>query len=248
MEIDISFDFTTDSPNFWKDYWTTDPLLGHSSVDPDNKSRTLQLYQKLLYSKPLPNGDTMELAIGSDSYNYLMWKEFRFGSDSIITSFRYVQNKELIQKVANCLSDYKSYFENYIHKSYTIGGEIIFPKMKGGINQTRGCNPFIKDRWDLTLECIRKYYNNETSPLYNVLSNNKDFFDLFITFKGYVDFFYLQDCVNDDYTQVKFWLGNGEFAYYPLPQTVEEYFLWIENELDFVKKRNKRISDAIEKN
>ena len=109
------------------------------------------------------------------SNSFAHWNNFRFGSDSIITSFRYLRNRELIQKVAESLPDYKKYYENYIHKSYTIGGEIIFPKMKGGINQSRGCNPFIKDRWDLTLECIRKYYNNETSPLYNVLSNNKDF-------------------------------------------------------------------------
>lgn len=247
MDIDINFDFTTDTPNFWKDSWKNDSLLWHSNTDPDSKSKTLQRYHQLLYSKSLPNGDTMRLVLG-DETNYLTWKNFRFASDSIITSFRYVRNKELIKKVAESLPNYKNYYENYIHKSYTIGGEIIFPKMKGGINQSRGCNPFIKDRWDLTLECIRKYYNNETSPLYSVLSNNKAFFDLFVTFKGYVDFFYLQDCVNDDYTQVKFWLGNGEFKYYPLPQTVQEYYLWIENELDFVNKRNKRIGDAIGKN
>ena len=246
MDIDINFDFTTDTLNYWKDSWENDSLLWHSNADPDSKSKTLQRYHQLLYSKSLPNGDTMKLVIGNKT-NYLTWNNFRFGSDSIITSFRYVRNRELIQKVAESLPNYKKYYENYIHKSYTIGGEIIFPKMKGGINQSRGCNPFIKDRWDLTLECIRKYYNNETSPLYNVLSNNKDFFNLFVTFKEYVDFFYLQDCVNGDYTQVKFWLGNGEFKYYPLPQTVQEYFLWIENELDFVRKRNKRISDAIEK-
>lgn len=244
MIIDIDFDFTTDSPNYWRDYWAKDSLLGHSSVDPDCKSKTLQLYHKLLYSKPLPNGDTMELVIG-DSYNYLTWKDFRFGSDSIITSFRYVQNKELIQKVADYLPDYKSFFENYIHKSYTIGGEIIFPKMKGGINQARGCNPFIKDRWDLTLECIRKYYNNEESPLTKVMMENKSFFDLFVDFKGYVDFFYLQDCVNDECTRVKFWLGDGKFEYYPLPKNIHEYLTWIENEMEFVRKRNNRISSSI---
>ena len=244
MDIDISFDFTTDTPNYWKDSWLADPLLWHSSSDPDSKSKTLQRYHQILYSKPLPNGDIMKLDIGNGA-DYLIWNNFRFGSDSIITSFRYVRNKELIQRVAESLPDYKKFFEDYIHKSYTIGGEIFFPKMKGGINQSRGCNPFIKDRWDLTLECIRKYYNNETSPLYSVLSNNKEFFDLFVNFKEYVDFFYLQDCVNDDYTQVKFWLGNGEFKYYPLPKTVQEYFLWIENELDFVMKRNKRISENI---
>ena len=244
MVIDVNFDFTTDSPNYWKGYWANDSLLGHSNTDPDSRSATLQLYHKFLYSKPLPNGDTMELSIGMGA-NYLTWKDFRFGSDSIIASFRYERNRELIQAVANSMPDYKSFIENYVHKSYTIGGEIIFPKMIGGINQSRGCNPFIKDRWDLTLECIRKYYNNEESPLYEVLQKNKPFFDLFVNFKGYVEFFYLQDCVTNDYSHVKFWLGNGRFEYYPMPKTVEEYIDWIDKELEFVESRNRRIQRDI---
>lgn len=52
----------------------------------------------------------------------------------------------------------------------------------------------ISDRWDLTLECIRRYYNGEDSPLYNVFLNDKAFFDLFVDFKGYVDFFPASGC------------------------------------------------------
>ena len=33
---------------------------------------------------------------------------------------------------------------------------------------------------------------------------------------------------------------------YPLPCTVEEYLLWIDSNLQFVEKRNKRIKDYIE--
>ena len=40
-EIDVTFDFTTDTPNYWLNY----------EVDPDNASPTLQRYQKLLWSK-----------------------------------------------------------------------------------------------------------------------------------------------------------------------------------------------------
>ncbi|MGN1096255.1 MAG: DUF6994 family protein [Christensenellales bacterium] len=141
--------------------------------------------------------------------------------------------------------DYKKFIEDYTRKSYTIGGAIIFPKMKGSINQMRGCNSHIRDRFDLTLECIRKYYNNEESPLYETLLRNKDFFDLFVEFKGYVDFFYLQDLVSEDYSTVKFWIGNGNFETNPFPKTVEEYMLWIDRQLDFVKKRNDRISSSL---
>ena len=188
LAIDVNFDFTTDTPKYWNGYWEKDDLLGSPNGDPDNASKTMQLYHKLLYSKPLPNGEIMDLQVGKGA-NYLTWNDFRFGSDSIIVSFRYSRYRYMIEQVATLLPDYYSYMENYVHKSYTLGGEVIFPKKQGGINQSRGCNPFIKDRWDLTLECIRKFYVNEESPLYNILLQNKDFFDLFVNFKGYVDFF-----------------------------------------------------------
>ena len=240
--FDVSFDFTNDTPGFWKGYW--DHEMGKSFCDPDALSPTLKQYHKILWSKQLPNGDYMELQNGTGS-QYLTWKGFCFGSDSITASFRYEQYKQMIKDVMLFVGDYKRFFEYYTRSSYTIGGEIIFPKRKGSINQSRGCNAYIKDRFDLTLECIRKYYNNEYSPLYKTLLNNKDFFDLFVDFRGYVDFFYLQDMVSSDYSSVRFWLGDGEFRTFPLPQDVEEYLLWMNNQLDFVRERNARINKAI---
>ena len=56
------------------------------------------------------------------------------------------------------LPDFDKFYEEYLRKSYTIGGEIIFPKYPKSINVERGrYNGIIKDRFDLTLECIRKY-------------------------------------------------------------------------------------------
>ena len=243
IDIDVTFDFTADTPRYWHEFWEKDPLLGVPNGDPDSASKTMQLYHKLLYSKFLPNGKLLNLQIGKGA-NYLIWNDFRFVSVSIIVSFRYSRYRNMIEQVAKLLTDYHSYIENYIHNSYTLGGEIIFPKKQGGINQSRGCNPFIKDRWDLTLECIRRFYLNEKSPLYNTLLQNKDFFDLFVNFEGYVDFFYLQDCITDNY-KVKFWLGNGDFEYYPLPKTTDEYLSWIEKELEFVEHRNNRIQADI---
>mgnify|MGYP001630366251 CR=1 FL=1 len=242
-KIDISFDFTTDTPNYWTGFWERNNGLGACGNDPDVWSKTLQTYHKLLWSKKLPNGEYMELSTGTGP-KYLTWKDFRFGSDSITASFRYNKYKKMIEQVEQALPDYKSYMENFLHRSYTIGGAIIFPKRMGGINQSRGCNPFIKDRWDLTLECIRRYYLGEESPLSDVLKKDRDFFDLFVDFKGYIDFFYLQDCVSSDYSEVKIWLGDSKFTYYPLPNTVDSYLLWIRNNLEFVEKRNQRIQIA----
>lgn len=238
--IDVNFDFTTDSPRYWDNFWKDEILGGGGYCDPDAKSKTLQKYHQILWSRELPCGKTMQLNIGSGK-NYLTWNEFRFGSDSILASFRYKKYRKMLEEVAVGMDDYKGFIENFIHKSYTIGGTIIFPKANS-INRARGVNHHICDRWDLTLECIRRYYQNELSPLYETLKMNKSFFDFFVDFKGYVDFFFLQDLVNDDYTAVKFMIGDGDFSKNPLPQSAEEYLLWIDKQLEFLQKRNERIA------
>lgn len=242
MNIDITFDFTTDTPKYWDNFWN-DNVLGGGGADPDAVSKTLQTYHQILWSKPLPNGEHMNLTSGKAS-NYLTWKNFRFGSDSILASFRYVRYREMLEEVSKTVSKYEEFIESFIHKTYTIGGSIIFPK-ENSINRARGVNPFIKDRWDLTLECIRKYYRNEDSPLYETLVMNKEFFDLFVDFKGYVDFFFLQDCVSEDCQSVIFWIGDGDLSKNPMPKSVDEYLIWIDKQLDFVSKRNKRIESSL---
>ena len=98
--IDVNFDFTSDTKGFWDNFWKNDPILGYATRDPDNDSKTMQLYHKLLYSKPLPNGEIMDLKIGSGA-DYLTWENFRFGSDSIIVSFRYKRYRSMLEQVAN---------------------------------------------------------------------------------------------------------------------------------------------------
>lgn len=244
MNIDITFDFTTDTPKYWDNFWD-DKILGGGGADPDAASKTLQTYHQFLWSKPLPNGEYIDLTSGKGS-NYLTWKNFRFGSDSILASFRYVRYREIVENVSKSISNYQDFIESFIRKTYTIGGSIIFPK-ENSINRARGVNPFIKDRWDLTLECIRKYYRNEDSPLYETLVMNKEFFDLFVNFKEYVDFFFLQDCVSEDYQSVIFWIGDGDLSKNPMPKSVDEYLQWIEKQLEFVEKRNKRIESSLKK-
>ena len=241
--IDVDFDFTTDTPHYWDYFWKNNDSLGGGGSDPDTQSKTLQKYHKILWSKELPNGEYMDLKIGSGP-QYLTWKDFRFGSDSITASFRYHRYQYMIEQVKETLDDYTSFVENFLRKSYTIGGAIIFPKWHGGMNQSRGCNPLIRDRWDLTLECIRRHYHNENNPLSKTLEKDRDFFNLFVDFKGYVDFFYLQDCVSPNYDRVNIWLGDGDFSQTPLPQTVKDYLQWINKNLAFVKSRNSRIEKA----
>ena len=110
------------------------------------------------------------------------------------------------------------------------------------MNRARGCHPKICDSWDLTLECIRRYYAGEPSPLDKALWESKHFFDLFVDFKGYVDFFFLQDCV-DEYYNVKFWLDTPLFENNPIPKTLDSYLAWVDSQIEFATNRNKRIKE-----
>ena len=137
----------------------------------------------------------------------------------------------------------KDILEDFRYRVYTIGNFIIFPKGNGNsLNQDRGLSwSCVKDRFDLTLECVRLYYGNKDNPLNTTLQRYKDFFDLFVDFKGYIDFFLLQDMLTED-SKIKFLLRTGDFNESPLPQTESEYIQYIENASDFIKARCKRIS------
>ena len=113
-----------------------------------------------------------------------------------------------------------SYFYNLAH---TIGGYLIFPgnRINGlpKINQERGTNKRINDRIDLTLECIRLFYNNENNPMTDTLIRYKEFFSLFTDFKGYCEFFFLQDIVSQDYSKVNFFFHLKMSILIPCPKT-----------------------------
>ncbi len=237
QKIDVTFDFTNDIPNYWETFKS-----GSSSPDPDVWSPKMREYQQLLYSRELPNGEFFDLRIGDNpEYNYLYWKNFRFGSDSITNMYVHHKSLQWLIDDVRKISNFDELYEKYIRKSYTIGGEIIFPKRTWSINRMRGINSKIKDRFDLTLECIRLYYNNERSPLYETLKEDVNFFELFVDFKGYVDFFYLNDLVSEDYKSINFYLDFDNFNRNPRPQTVEECNTLYKKQMEFLNKRNLRI-------
>lgn len=240
--IDVTFDFTSDTKGYWDGYWERRDGLGLGGADPDTESPTLRRYHKLIWSKQLPNGDFMDLQYGTPkSKNYLVWNDFRFASDSIITGFRYKCLKNLIYELRKQIPNYFEWQEMRTRHSYTIGGMIIFPKHKNSINGVRGTNFQIRDRIDLTIECIRRFYENEESPLSWVLKADEKFFNLFVDFKGFVDFFLLQDIVSNDYKSIKFFLDFNDFNFEPLPKNIEEYMRWKNCCTNFLNARNQRI-------
>lgn len=226
--IDIDFDFRSDTP---------------PGKDPDARSPTLRRYHRQLWSKPLPSGVVFELVTTTPRV-YLHHRsvagEFFMSSDSVIPTFtRSSRIAHVIQQIPSADRD------QFFHLGYTIGGMMIFPgNMVAGqmtINGARGCNHRIKDRFDLTVECIRRHYLNGKSPLSDTLARYSDFFQLFGDFRGYVEFFLLQDLVSDDFSGVRFFTPFEDFHPWPLPTTVDAYQSYRQHAEDFLRARNQRI-------
>ena len=215
--------------------------------DPDFASPTLRDYHRILWSKKLPNGSQFELK--TNKSGFYLWHhselgEYSLGSDAITHSYRKHKSKKwLTEQLTNQVN---SVFEI----GSTIGGYIVFPNKqvnrKYTINQERGVNKLIDDRFDLTLECIKRFYKGEDSPLYAVLNRYKDYFNLFGDFKGYIDFFLLQDLVDDNYN-IKFYLPFNDFQTPPNFEKIEDYLTYKNGVEIFVSFRNKRILEHTSK-
>ena len=227
MDIDINFNFYSDTPK---------------GKDPDSYSSTLRNYHRILWSRELPNGSLFKLdeTISMRLHHKSELGEFVLSSDSIAHTYSNIKSTtDIVKKI-----DVEE-LEKFVSLCSTIGGYIIFPSERINnqmtINGARGVNKKIRDRFDLTLECIRKYYKNEDSPLNETFERYKQFFNLFESFKGYVDFFLLQDLVTSDYLSIKYFVPFESFEDYPLPNDIEEYKQYKYNLSNFVLARSQRM-------
>ena len=227
-EIDISFDVYSDTPK---------------GKDPDTNSPTLRKYHKILWSKPLPNNKEFHLNLDTPKllHHNSELGEFFLSSDSIGHTYSRVKKmSHIIDEISHTEID------SFFSICSTIGAYIIFPAKridnKMTINGARGLNRKIKDRFDLTLLCIKNFYEGKDSPLNNVFERYKDFFTLFGHFEGYTNFFLLNDLVKDD-SSINFFIPFNGFENSPLPSNIEEYLIYKENVEDFINKRNDRITN-----
>ena len=215
--------------------------------DPDSKSPTLRQYHQFLWSKPLPDGVYFKLEMKPGKYLYHKsgLGEFILGSDAIIHSYRNQKRKQWLMQEVKLEADELFEFGK------TIASYIIFPKNKVKnkftINQSRGINSFIDDRFDLTLECIRLYYLKQKSPLYNTLLRYQSFLDLFTDFKGYVQFFFLDDLITYN-GQIKFFLPFDNFKNKPSFSGKEDYLLYKKNVTRFILARKERMRMFLNRN
>ncbi len=229
IDLDISFDFRNDS------------VCG----DPDSDSPKLYEMHKYLWSKRLPS---------EQSFSF---ETFKIGGKygRIVLKNNLTDNLSSDRMCPHFVGKYKGRYDDWLseeekeqfkHIVRTIGGHIVFPAHKKNgftINQARGVNKKICDRFDLTLECIRLFYIGEQSPLYDAILRYENFFYLFKDFKNYIKFFLLQDFVDENY-QIIFCLPFENFERSPLPQNIEEYKAYKSNAINLILKRNSRILNA----
>lgn len=97
------------------------------------------------------------------------------------------------------------------------------------------------DRFDLTLECIRRHHQNEDSPISDTLTRCCGVFDLFVDFRGYTEFFLLRDLVTENFDAVNFHLPFDNFESSPCPNDFDLYKKYKSRVLKFVAARNFRI-------
>jgi len=232
--IDVNFDFQAEAYLRFEGKY--------EEVDSDRWSPTLQEYHRILWSKQLPNGKmfTLEKINQNRLYHKSELGEFYLSSDRAVTTFS-KKGKHIISQMP------KEEFKTFSQRVDSIGGIIIWPSNringKMTINGIRGFNRQIADRFDLTIECVRLYYQNDNSPLYDTFKRYDDFFSLFCNFKEYIEFFHLQDIVSDDYTTVKIATPFDDFKSSPIPNNLAEYFTYMDNTMKFVEARNARIAN-----
>lgn len=226
--IDIAFDVRTDA----------------NGKDPDAHSPTLRRYHQLLWSKPMPSGAMFDLDTVTPGH-YLHHRsnlgEFSLASDSVLATFtRWLSTRHIIQQFPED--------ENEAFRSigYTIGGMMVFPgnRIDGRmtINGARGFTRTIADRMDLTLEFIRRHYLGAPSPLSATLQRYSTFFALFGDFRGYVEFFLLQDLVTANGEAVRFFMPFDDFRTASVPGDVDTYREFRYRSIAFTRARNERIA------
>lgn len=217
--------------------------------DPDRYSPTLKAYHQRLWSKPLPGGGRFDLEVNPrDHYlNHSSERgDFCLTSDAGIPTWT-LWTRPAIADIVRQVPEAER--EEFYRVSYQMGAMVVFPCNRIGgqdtINQARGVSWQIADRLDLTVECIRRHYLGQSSPLADTLRRYEDFFALFENFEGYTDFFLLQDLVSEDATEVAIFPPFRGFDASPLPITVGEYRDYRDHAVQFVGARCRRMVDAV---
>jgi hypothetical protein len=233
-QIDVAYSFY-DDPDF--------------VADADRDSQLLKRWHERLWSKALPSGERLTWVPAPGSYLTADSSHgpLRVSSDTIATTHAGYASAGITHLWSELEDAEKLHIERAL---YTIGGFIIFPTRPQSLNQRRGTDSRIADRFDLTLECIRGHYVGQSeNPLADVIQADANYFRLFGDgsegFSAFVDFFHLQDLLIDgsvrwlDVSSTQVW----DFDAPPLPTSAPAHRRYLDNVLTFVSARNQRIKD-----
>lgn len=240
-------------------YCETRRAYPQRDVDPDARNDQLRESHRLLWSKPLAGGPDLELS-GRRWSDYLKVESlpghWSVGSDNFATTH------------ANALptlsAGLDSFTDGHLCALCTIGGYIVFPNViaqqlpnstnlaarRWSVNQARGMEARISDRFDLTLEAIRLFYQGAVlrteNPIGDVLEAYRWWFDLFGKgaegFHRFADFFFLTPILDTE-EQVKSFGGLGLAFDRALPKDETAYGAYVADQVAFVTMRNELITD-----
>ncbi|MFB9651924.1 DUF6994 family protein [Pseudarthrobacter oxydans] len=231
--------------------------------DADKDSQILRADHELLWSKKLPLSEQIFAPkVTPRKTEYLIFTDANgdrlcYGSDAITSSYtgwvkaKKPRSRALVEAIAGLNPEQRAL---YLDPPYTIGSAMIWPvrsKDFHTVNRVRGRNILIADRMDLTLECIQLHYAGEAGhPLEKATTAYKDFFELFGTFKGFVEFFHFQDLIKpgSDYQKIEYFLKPNNFERAATPATTDEYIEYRDNVLAFIKKRSERMATWVRGN
>ncbi|WP_299932147.1 hypothetical protein [uncultured Nocardioides sp.] len=225
--------------------------------DPDWYSADLRESHRVLWSKLLPSGQPLELETDRSGYLKIVSLPGRhtLGSDNFATT-----HANALSTLSRGLDDFA---EGHLCAFCTIGGYIIFPNglaqqsstrvnqdaRRWTVNQARGMDRRIADRFDLTLVAISMFYagtvDRALNPIGDVLEAYRWWFDLFGEgtdgFRNYADFFFLTPLLDVDGSVRPF--GTLPLAFKDaLPASdMATYRTYVTDQLAFVRARNELI-------
>ena len=261
-----------------------------SLPDPDAYSEKLYKFHKFLWNKREQRSVEVKWKNYIPAYE-LNDETFRLGSDSIINIYWHRTSVDMpdkniknnrsalegkIGELENSKDDrenkrfysehyslYKEFIWHYLQYANTIGGFVVFPRHENPtINTKRGFGK-IGDRFDLTLECIKRYYKDKErsktnyNPVFSTLNNehieeDKYFFGMFKTFENYAKFFCLsgeRNWVNENGQVLNLFdntsLDNYDFSQEPLPTKADQWWTFYDNIMKRLDARNKQIEKLL---
>lgn len=208
----------------------------------DRYSPTLRRYHQRLWSRPLPNGTAFDLDASGDPANaYLVTQDgVVLASDSLINSMTHWRR---LQSALTSIPESEQ--RVFRRRASSIAATGLWPQRIGeaghSINQARGVHRQVADRLDLTVECVRRHYAGQDSPLAAVMENASDFFALWPGWRSWVQWWLLDDLVDEE-GQLKWLLPFTDFGNEEAwPTTPAAWRSYRDRCLDFIDGRAARI-------